>query len=192
MARRLFTLLSALSLLLSVATVVLWVRSHYVYEHVARVTQDGGAYVVRSGRGRMFFDHRSRWQTARGWERLNLRTYPSWPDCAYDRTAERPDGVLGFAAYRGTQYTWPGHLHGDPWPLPPRTDPRWWSDRYRALAVPHWAVVGLAGILPARRLLQLAARRRRPGTGLCPTCGYDLRATPGRCPECGTSAHAAR
>jgi hypothetical protein len=45
----------------------------------------------------------------------------------------------------------------------------------------------LAGVPPALWLARSARGRRRTRRGLCPRCGYDLRATPGRCPECGTA-----
>jgi hypothetical protein len=58
----------------------------------------------------------------------------------------------------------------------------------RELIVPCWLLALLAAVLPAWRAARILAehrRRRRQRFGLCPSCGYDLRATPQRCPECG-------
>jgi hypothetical protein len=54
------------------------------------------------------------------------------------------------------------------------------------LVTPSWFVAGLLAIVPAVWLRRRRGVRRRCRLGLCPTCGYDLRATPDRCPECGT------
>ena len=57
----------------------------------------------------------------------------------------------------------------------------------RYAAVPLWAVTATFLVPSVPWLLSARKRlaRSRAARGLCPDCGYDLRASPGRCPECG-------
>ena len=46
-------------------------------------------------------------------------------------------------------------------------------------------MLGTVGLVYDRRRCRSAAESWRTVAGLCPRCGYDLRASPDRCPECG-------
>jgi hypothetical protein len=176
MARRLFTILSALSLLLCVATVVLWVRSYWATDLVGWTRADRRVLGAGGMRGRLVL----------------VRTVPTkeMPDYF------RPNGGPGWRYYRGEA--------GSGWALEFGEGETGWrlaGLRYaegpqlfshcHALVVPCWLLlvgfgtplVGWLSILCRRH-----SRERRRQEKLCRHCGYDLRATPGRCPECGTPA----
>ena len=200
MRRRLFTLLSGLSLLLCVAVGVLWVRSYFVSDQVSRGFV--GEPVSRAGALMAYTNHGT----------LVLKRYdisfegPDLPAGFCAQKAPETEPVVERLEYRGTAPFVPPAF-GDAYLLRfhvlderrgsrleggkrKRADGAWdgtgiWvAQRWRGVSVPFWAPLLVFTAAPAWRLLAYR-RRRRPG--LCGRCGYDLRATPGRCPECGTT-----
>ena len=170
MTRRLLNLLTGLSLLLCVAVVALWVRSY-------RTAATFDWWSVGTGG----VEFRVRGATARaGSVGFYVADYPpglcrgSYP-LHYHRSRTEGNSrparrKLGFAVERSS-------------PAPGQTDVVW-----RAWRVPFWFLLLASALAPARRAARGISEARLRRRGLCPACGYDLRATPGRCPECGHPA----
>jgi hypothetical protein len=61
-------------------------------------------------------------------------------------------------------------------------------DRFYLVGIPYWFLLTVAAVPLVIQLRRHRLAARRHAAALCPTCGYDCRATPERCPECGTTA----
>jgi hypothetical protein len=169
--RRLFTIFSALSLLICVAVVALWARGRRVEDRVeySYFTGEGddrsgiqhGVYVQGGeltylGSKMIGVSQSARFATQSN--RLNWRAFPrGTTEMNWGFRLGRSELTGPAAMGRGEEY--------------------WW------VTVPCWSVCALTGTLPV-----IWAHRRwksRTKVGCCPSCNYDLRATPDRCPECG-------
>ena len=174
LARILLNALTVLSLLLFVATVALWVRSGYAAD-VWTWGQGSREYWVRSDWGRLGLMSVSD-ATPRRAHETSSGGYHSVPPGPVLRSRD----WLGVNVSRGQGM--PGRTMG---PTLKVTG----SGPYWSVRVPH-PLLALVLTWPVVRYclhrLRRRAARKRLAAGLCPACGYDLRATPERCPECGT------
>jgi hypothetical protein len=159
---------TALSALLCAATVALWVRSDQGWDVLRYDTPLRTSALHSRGAQLAFTSMRHLTPSPSPNESSGGFKLEHWPVTA--SLTGNPSGFAGFV--------------NSP------VDAKDGKGLFTLCVVPHWALVLAFATAPAATSLRLARRRRRrrKPPGHCPTCGYDLRATPTRCPECGTPA----
>jgi hypothetical protein len=143
-----------------VAVVVFWIKSYFRADLV--LFANSRHPPVRSNLGLLYFarnDH----QPGSRMEPMPLGWVSHPPDRDFRHPvmqARFPSFVVGMFSLGGTK-------------------------THAAFTLPHWSLAALTAITPLLWLKDFPRTRHRLVNRLCPVCGYDLRATPGRCPECG-------
>jgi hypothetical protein len=156
------------TVLIGVSASALWVRSYWYFDTL-HSRRNNAEFRVEAARGELFV---TRWRYASSFPKLK----PGWTfqtDSPSNATGQSPE--RGFAGIRSV-------LRG---PVEPVGRVKV-SGIY--VAFPIWPVSTLC-LVPVVQYFVFRARRKwiQGRRGLCPSCGYDLRATPrpGNCPECG-------
>ena len=175
MIRRLFTLTSVLSLLLSVATAVLWARTAsftgmWCASWGASVFATANSYQgnMTLGLATYRMSPRERRAIVRRWQLQQLQA-------AAEAQNMRANGYEPPRVWFSTDFSARAAMH---------------PDLGLRLTLPHWFVILF--LMGTSFACLRVSRRWRVPQGLCLSCGYDLRATPTRCPECGHIPEGAR
>jgi hypothetical protein len=175
--RILFNMATVLALVLTIAVVVLWVRSDLVSDSIYRsrwwsegAERNESAWSLFDGRGGLGIGHR-RQQFAPSPVHL---PESFWKKARPVRIAGTPFQPASFFQRLGFRYI---DVPNSPSPAP--------NNYYREWNAPFWCLLLLFAPLPVVRIGAAMRRGRGRRRGLCAVCGYDLRATPERCPECG-------
>ena len=177
MRRRLFAVVSAISLLACVGTLALWVRSYWQYDEI-RLYEGRETQLVQSSAGTIEFSSYSglvpNWLGPSGWF-----TYSS-PYSLIDNFFGTHFAGFG-VSYEGSA-TFSGYVHPEH-PLYGRS----WTAAVRRIAAPYWAAVVVTIALPLRWVMLDWQRRKNLDAQHCSSCLYNLTGnTSGVCPECGT------
>ncbi len=172
MKRRLVHTLSAISLLLCVATMVLWILSIWVVTRWGYCSERWGTFYVWCGDGCTEVTY----EPLLPGTVVTVTGFHAYP--AHDSSSFRW-GYLGFEVLQKVNEV----PLGDVPPLPQIFTN---ASRPLGFVIPDWFICSITAVLPCLWYRSYRRHRLRKLKGSCLQCGYDLRATPDRCPECGT------